>query len=72
MSEWISVTDSLPTRRDERDKTCSVDYLIVDDQGSVDIGFYAIDSEIWCYRDGDPVEDYDITFWAELPLPPAQ
>lgn len=72
MSEWISVAESLPTQRDHRDETCSIDYLIVDDQGAVDIGFYAIDSGIWFYRDGDPVEDYDITHWMPLPSPPAQ
>lgn len=62
---WISVEDELPTTSDRDDE--SDDYLIVDSDGDMNVGYYNKMDELWFSCDGHIL---DVTHWMPLPQAP--
>lgn len=62
---WISVKDELPPTSDKDDE--SDDYLIVDSDGDMNVGYYNKMDELWFSCDGYIL---DVTHWMPLPQPP--
>jgi len=59
---WISVKDELPPTSDKDDE--SDDYLIVDSDGDMNVGYYNKMDELWFSCDGHIL---DATHWMPLP-----
>ena len=62
---WISVEDKLPPTSDKDDE--SDDYLIVDSDGDMNVGYYNKMDELWFSCDGSIL---DVTHWMLLPQAP--
>lgn len=65
MSEWISVNEKAPPKRDEE---VSVECLVFCEQGLMINGLYSFFDDDWCDIDGNLLEG--VTHWQDLPLPP--
>lgn len=64
-NRWISVKEELPPTSDKDDE--SVDYLIVDEDGEMNVGYYNKMDKLWFSCDGYIL---GVTHWMPLPQPP--
>ena len=63
---WISVEDKMPPTSDKDDE--SDDYLIVDEDGDMNVGYYNKMDKLWFSCDGYIL---GVTHWMPLPQKPS-